>query len=517
MTVRRDGQDAPARRPARVVVVGGGTAGWMVAAAFARFLERGWAIELVESDAIGTVGVGEATIPQIRLFNAALGLDEDEFLAETQGSIKLGIEFVDWWKRGHRYMHGFGATGRDLGLVAFHHYWLRARALGLTEPFGSFSANVTAAFANRFDRASAQPSQSRPYIPHAFHFDAGLYAAYLRRFAEKRGVKRTEGRIVDVSLDGESGHVRSLKLDGGAEVKGDLFIDCSGFRGLLIGETLGVGYQDWSHWLPCDRAMAVPCEPVTPITSYTRSTAREAGWQWRIPLQHRIGNGLVYCSAALSDAQAAETLLAHLDGRPLADPRPLRFVTGRRAEAWRGNTVAVGLASGFLEPLESTSIHMVQSAIERILAFLPAGKPDLRAIAEYNRQTAFEMERIRDFIILHYKANARTDQPFWQQCAAMDVPQSLAERLQLFREAGRIFKDGNELFTEVGWVQVMIGQGVIPESWHPLADQLSPHELRDFLALQLRVNQERTAAMPKHDEFLAQHCAAAPMQVENAA
>ncbi len=514
MIARRDGQDAPARR---IVVVGGGTAGWMVAAAFSRFLESGWHIALVESDAIGTVGVGEATIPQIRLFNAALGLDEDEFLRQTQGTIKLGIEFVDWWRQGQRYMHGFGATGRDLGLIAFHHYWLRARALGLQEPLGSFSANVTAALANRFDRAAAQPSQSRPYVPHAFHFDAGLYAAYLRRFAEVRGVRRIEGVISDVLLDGESGHVRTLSLEGGAEISGDLFIDCSGFRALLIGEKLGVGYEEWSRWLPCDRALAVPCESVQPITPYTRSTAREAGWQWRIPLQQRIGNGLVYCSGALSDERAANSLLSHLDGRPLADPRPLRFVAGRRAEAWRGNTVAVGLASGFLEPLESTSIHMVQSAIERILAFLPSGAPDPLAVAEYNRQTAVEMEQIRDFIILHYKANERKDAPFWVQCAAMEVPDSLEARIALFRESGRIFKDGNELFTEVGWVQVLIGQGIIPESWHPLAGLLSPEDLREFLGLQLRVNAERTAAMPRHGEFLARHCAAAPLQMERIA
>jgi tryptophan 7-halogenase len=514
MTGRRDGQEAPARR---LVVAGGGTAGWMAAAAFARFLESGWAITLVESDAIGTVGVGEATIPQIRLFNAALGLNEDDFLRATQGSIKLGIEFVDWWRKGHRYMHGFGATGRDLGLIAFHHYWLRARTLGLADELGAYSANVTAALANRFDRTAAQPSQSRPYMPHAFHFDAGLYAAYLRRYAEARGVARVEGRISAVNLDGESGHVRSLALESGAEIAGDFFVDCSGFRALLIGETLGVGHVDWSHWLPCDRALAVPCARAEPITPFTRSTAHDGGWQWRIPLQHRTGNGMVYCSGAMSDAQAADTLLANLDGAALADPRPLRFVTGRRVEAWRGNCVAVGLASGFLEPLESTSIHMVQSAIERILAFLPAGAPDPRAIAEYNRQTVFEMERIRDFIILHYAANMRDDSAFWRQCAAMPVPDSLAARIELFREAGRIFKDGNELFTEVGWVQVMIGQGVLPERWHPLADQLEPDDLRDFLGLQQRLNRERVAGMPPHGEFLARQCAAVPVELETLA
>lgn len=504
MTAPRDEQQA---RPRRIVIVGGGTAGWMAAAAFARFLESGWSIALVESDAIGTVGVGEATIPQIRLFNGALGLDENEFLRETQGSIKLGIQFVDWARLGHSYIHAFGSVGRDLGLVQFHHYWRRAQALGLADELGHYCPNAVLAIANRFERDTGPASVTRQPIPYAFHFDAGLYAAYLRKRAEARGVVRHEGRIMQVEL-AETGDIAAVKLEDDRRIEGDLFLDCSGFRGLLIGEALGVSYVDWTNWLPCDRALAVPSERTEPITPYTRSTARDAGWQWRIPLQHRTGNGLVYCSAHLSDDEAAFRLLTNLDGQALAEPRPLRFTTGRRQAFWHRNCVALGLASGFLEPLESTSIHMVQSAIERILAFLPADAPDPRAVAEYNRQAVFEMERIRDFIVLHYKATARDDSAFWRHCAVMPVPDSLATRIELFREAGRLFRDGTELFAEVGWVQVLLGQGIVPERWHPLADQLTPAELGEFLGLQARICRDRAARMMPHDRFLAENCAA---------
>lgn len=509
MTGRHNGDQVPVGRPVampgvrRLVVVGGGTAGWMAAAAAARFLEQGWRIELIESDAIGTVGVGEATIPQIRLFNAALGLNEDEFLAATEGTIKLGIEFVGWGAADARYMHGFGQVGRDLGLVPFHHYWRRARALGAAGPLGDYCPNVVAAHAGRFEREQGPVTPTRPFLPHAFHFDAGLYARFLRRYAEARGVVRHEGKIARVALAGETGDVEALELEDGRRLEGDLFLDCSGFRGLVIGEAMGVGYEAWTHWLPCDRALAVPCGRVDPITPYTRSTARGAGWQWRIPLQHRTGNGLVYSSAHLSDEAAAEVLLANLDAPALADPRPLRFVTGRRREFWRGNCVALGLASGFLEPLESTSIHLVQSAIERVLQYLPAGRPDPRAIAAYNRQAALEMEQIRDFIILHYKATTRDDTDFWRACGAMDIPDTLAARIELFREAGRIFREGTELFTEAGWVQVLLGQGVMPEGWHPLADQLSAAELAEFMGLVAGIGRERAAQMRTHEAFLA--------------
>jgi tryptophan halogenase len=501
------GEEHSGRR--RVLVVGGGTAGWMAAAALSRFLEAGWDIALVESDAIGTVGVGEATIPQIRLFNAALGLDEDAFLRATGGTFKLGIEFRGWGAPQDRYCHGFGVVGRDLGLLPFHHYWLRGRALGVAGPLADYCPNVVAAWSDRFDRQTEAGNPARPPMPYAFHFDAALYAAHLRRHAEASGVIRHEGRITDVLLDAGTGEIAAVALEGGRRLEADLYLDCSGFRGLLMS-ALGVGYEDWSRWLPCDRALALPSARTEPVTPYTRATARRAGWQWRIPLQHRTGNGIVYCSAEMDEAEAATTLLGHLDGAPLADPKLLRFTTGRRTMFWKANCVALGLASGFLEPLESTSIHLVQSAIERVLAFLPAGRPDPRAIAEYNRQTAWETERIRDFLILHYHANRRPE-PFWQACAGMTLPDSLAARIALFREAGRIFREGHELFTEAGWVQVLIGQGILPDGWHPLADQLSGAELADFLGLLARLHRERAAAMPDHAAFLERHCAAQPV------
>jgi tryptophan 7-halogenase len=491
-----------------MVIVGGGTAGWMTAAALARFLETarggadGWRVRLIESDAIGTVGVGEATIPQIRLFNAGLGIDEDDFLKATKGSIKLGIEFDGWRRPGERYMHAFGPVGRDLGLIGFHHYWLRGRALGVAAPFGAYSFNEAAAYALRFRRGD-NPATALPPLVHAYHFDAGLYAAYLRRYAEARGVERIEGRIARVERDGETGAVAAVWLDDDRPVAGQLFIDCSGFRGLLIEETLGAGYEDWSQWLACDRAMAVPCAATSDFTPYTRATARPAGWQWRIPLQHRTGNGYVYSSAAISDDEAAATLLANLDGEALADPRPLRFTAGRRKSIWVKNVVAIGLASGFLEPLESTSIHLIQSGIARLLAFLPDAGFDAAAIAEYNRQSAWEMTRIRDFIILHYKATARDDTPFWRRARDMAVPPDLADRIDLFRQTARIRRDHDELFTDLAWSQVFIGQGTVPAAHHPLARLLDDDDIAGFLGSLRGAIGHAVAGLPRHADFLA--------------
>jgi len=483
-----------------IVIVGGGTAGWMAAATLARFLERGWRITLVESQEIGTVGVGEATIPPIRLFNSSLGLDEDEFLRATKGTFKLGIEFDGWRGDGHRYMHAFGPVGRELGLVPFHHYWRRGRALGVAEELGAYSFNAVAAKQDRFGRSlPAGTSLAAP--PYAFHFDASLYAAYLRRYAESRGVRRVEGKVAE-AVRGAQG-IASLRLESGESVGGELFIDCSGFRGLLIEQALGAGFEDWSHWLPCDRAMAVPCAPGGGSTPYTRASARPAGWQWRIPLQHRTGNGYVYSSAHVSDDEAAATLLATLDGEALGDPRPLRFKAGRRRSAWVGNCVALGLAAGFLEPLESTSIHLVQSGLVRLLQLLPSGAGIGAAeVAEYNRQTRFEWERIRDFLILHYKATDRPE-PFWQAAAAVEAPESLAARIALFRESGRVFREGEELFTESGWTQVLIGQGIVPESWHPLAELLGEEDLAGFLAAVKRQIDHHAAAWPPHADIVA--------------
>ena len=476
----------------------------MAAACLRRFLPAGWSIQLVESEEIGTVGVGEATIPQIQLFNQALGIDEDEFLAATQGTIKLGIEFADWTRPGHRYMHAFGAIGRGLGLLPFQHYWLRGRAAGAAQSLDHYALNEGAARAGRFQRGAPRTSEHLGAMPYAFHFDAALYAAYLRKLAERNRVERIEGKVVDVICDAESGDVAWVTLADRRTVSGDFFIDCSGFRGLLIEGALETGYEDWSHWLPCNRALAVPCgHGETPQLPYTRATARDAGWQWRIPLQHRTGNGYVYAADYISDEDAAATLLANLDGEAQAEPRRLAFTTGKRRRMWNRNVVAIGLASGFLEPLESTSIHLIQSAISRLLNMLPAGQPDPALVAEYNRQADFEMERIRDFIILHYKATERRDTQFWRDRAAMDIPDTLAAKIELFRAQGLIFREHEELFTESGWLQVFAGQGIEPLAWHPLADSLSMRDLSDFMAMNATLVAREVAQMEGYDAFLA--------------
>jgi tryptophan 7-halogenase len=495
--------------PVTIVIAGGGTAGWMAAAALGQFLETGYRIRLVESEEIGTVGVGEATIPMIRLFNDGLGLDEDAFLRATQGTIKLAIEFDGWCRPGEAYLHAFGDVGRDVGLIAFQHYWLRARADGFAGPLSSYTLNDIAARAGRMHRGDPVTARTIPPLPYAFHFDATLYARYLRRFAELRGVERTEGKIEAVERHGETGDVAALKLASGERVEGDIFLDCTGFRALLIGETLGVGYESWQHWLPCDRAWAVPTENVGPPKPYTRAIAREAGWQWRIPLQHRTGNGLVYSSAHWSEDAARDALLANLEGKPLADPRALRFTAGRRRDAWSQNVIALGLASGFLEPLESTSIHLIQAAISRLLKFLPGAQVDPAERREYNRQTDFEIERIRDFIILHYMANER-DEPFWRERRETPPPDTLAAKLDLWRGKGQIVREHEELFTEVGWLQVLAGQGVATAGWHPLADTIPEKDLREFLQTIEALYRREVAQWPTHAEFIARNCAARP-------
>ncbi len=494
--------------PVEIVIVGGGTAGWMTAAALGHFLVRGFRIRLVESEAIGTIGVGEATIPQIRLFNQALGIDEDAFARATQATFKLGIEFVGWQREGSRYLHAFGDVGRSIGLCDFQHYWVRAHRLGLAQPLGDYALNDIAARQGRMHRGAPLTASTIPAMPFAYHFDAGLYAAFLRSFAEQRGVERTEGLIRAVHRDGASGDIAAIELDSGERIAGDLFIDCSGMRGLLIGETLETPYEDWTHWLPCDRAVAVQSERgAGGLTPYTRSTVHEAGWQWRIPLQHRTGNGRVYCSGHMSDEAAVAGLLANLDGPAITDPRPIRFTTGRRAEAWRHNVVAVGLSSGFLEPLESTSIHLIQTAISRLLKLLPGQGGQAALRREYNRQFAFEMERIRDFIILHYTANER-DEPFWRACREMSLPDSLAARIELFRESAQIVRDADELFSEVGWMQVLIGQGIIPRANHGLAETASEGELAEYLQMINALYRREVERYPSHEAFIARHCAA---------
>ncbi|WP_324809072.1 tryptophan halogenase family protein [Sphingomonas sp. LY29] len=492
-----------------ILIVGGGTAGWMAAAILSQFIPAGYRVRLIESEEIGTVGVGEATIPQIRLFNQALGIDEDEFLRATQGTYKLGIEFVDWSGPGSRYMHAFGEVGRGVGIVPFQHYWHRAQALGLAGPLDRYSLNEVAARALKMQRADPRTSTQLPAMPYAFHFDAGLYARFLRARAEAQGVERIEGKVVDVSLDGETGRVSAVTLEGDRKVAADLFVDSSGFRGLLIEQALQTGYEDWSQWLPCNRAMAVPCDSGGGFTPYTRSTARKAGWQWRIPLQHRIGNGYVYCSEFISDDEAAETLLANLDGAPQADPRPLRFVTGKRRKAWNRNVVALGLSSGFMEPLESTSIHMIQSGLSRLIKMLPRGSFDPSVPEEYNRQTDFEYRTIRDFLVLHYKATVPETSAFWRHCANMEIPEALAHRIALFRANGTIAREHDELFTEVGWLQVLVGQGIVPTAHHPLADTIGERELGDYMSIWEKLIEREVAQMPSHADFIARHSAAA--------
>ncbi|MCR2833078.1 tryptophan halogenase family protein [Parerythrobacter lacustris] len=488
----------------RIVIVGGGTAGWMTAAALARFTQA--SVTLVESDAIGTIGVGEATIPQIRLFNAGLGIDEAEFLRETRGSFKLGIEFAGWAGEGRSYMHAFGNIGQPHGLLPFHHYWLRARAAGKAKDLAAYSLNEAAARRNAMQIWRSEPGQPAPDMPWAYHFDAGLYAAYLRRYCEARGVARIEGLVGDVVRDGESGDIASIALQGGETVTGDFFIDCTGFRSLLLGEAMGSAFLDWTHWLPCDRAIAVPCAAKGDFTPYTKSTARKAGWQWRIPLQHRIGNGHVFCSAFMEQQEALDILLAHLDGEQQAEPNTLRFTTGMRAEQWRGNCLGIGLAAGFMEPLESTSIHLIQSSIARFLQMLPGARIDPAIAAEFNRHARFEWERIRDFLILHYHANGRTGEPFWDHCRAMALPDTLEAKIAQFRATGFIHREHEELFTPEGWLQVFAGQDVMPESWNPIADGLPDEQLA---AMMLRIEQgvERIAAtLPPHVEFLRAYC-----------
>ena len=496
-----------------IVIVGGGTAGWMTAAALAKVLgdahrDGTYRIRLVESDEIGIVGVGEATIPMIKLFNQALDLDENAFVRETKGSFKLGIEFRDWGRIGDDYIHGFGKIGQDLGLVGFYQYWLKLHAQGKAGPLDEYSINTAACRAGRFMRAvHDRPNSPLADIAYAYHFDAGLYAAFLRRYAEARGVVRTEGKVVDVRLHPETGFVEAIALESGERVEGQLFVDCSGFRGLLIEQALHTGYEDWSHWLPCDRAVAVPCANTGPTTPFTRCTARPAGWQWRIPLQHRTGNGYVFSSRFLSEDEAAAYVLAHLDGEALAEPRVIRFTGGKRKAQWNRNVFAIGLSSGFIEPLESTSIHLIQSAIARLTAFFPHAGFDRADIDECNAHAHFEIDRIRDFIIAHYKATQRDDSPFWDHCRTMDIPESLQRRMDLFRSNGRIFREGNEMFAEVSWLQVLHGQRVVPSGYHPLVDLQPEQKVEQFVAGVRGVIGRCVEAMPLHDEFIARHCA----------
>ena len=493
-----------------IVIVGGGTAGWMAAAALARLLDRrSVRITLVESDEIGTIGVGEATIPPLTAYNNMLGINEDQFIAATKGTFKLGIEFLNWGTRGKRYFHPFGCHGQDFRGVNFHQLYLRELERRPLDDIAAWSMSSTAAALGRFARPAANATLPLSQLAYAFHFDAGLYAQFLRRIAEADGVHRVEGKIVDAALDGSNGNVTEVRLADGAAVPGDLFIDCSGFRGLLIEDKLKTGYEDWTHWLPCDRAIAVPSDYPGQPDPFTRSTARSAGWQWRIPLQHRMGNGHVYSSAHISDSDAETELLANLEGKALADPRRLSFTTGRRRLAWNGNVVSLGLSSGFVEPLESTSIHLIQSGIVKLLALFPDKRFNPVERDEYNRQMQDVFEDVRDFVILHYHANSRTDSDFWIQCRTMEIPDSLRSKLELWRSKGRLFRENRELFGTASWVAVLLGQGIVPDEYEPAADALDEAFIADALD-KMRLSYRKMAEhMPRHGDFVADACARA--------
>jgi tryptophan 7-halogenase len=487
----------------KIVIVGGGTAGWMTAAALSRILGPAQvSIQLIESEAIGTVGVGEATVPHIRFFNARLGIDEADFMARCKATFKLGIEFRNWGRKGDSYIHPFGAFGQDLGGVPFHHHWARLQAAGLAAPITDYSLPVLAAQANRFAHPQADPRSLLSTYSYAFQFDAGLYAAFLRNLAEGRGVVRHEGRVVEVQQDAQSGFVTGVRLDDGRHVAGELFIDCSGFKGLLIEEALQAGYDNWSHWLPCDRAVAVPCAISGPVTPYTRATALDAGWVWRIPLQHRVGNGHVYCSHYISDADAADAVVSQLEAAPMATPKFLKFTTGKRKRQWHKNVVAIGLAAGFLEPLESTSIHLIQLAIGRLLDFFPDTSWDPIFAGEYNRLMDLEYERVRDFLILHYHATERNDTPFWNYVRTMAIPDSLAEKMASFRDRGVVVNYRDGMFLDASWIAVYAGQRVVPQHFDPRGSTGDDVQLAQQLAQMKSAIAAAAQTLPMHVDYL---------------
>ncbi|WP_337191268.1 tryptophan halogenase family protein [Parapontixanthobacter aurantiacus] len=478
----------------------------MAATALAHIMGKlpSFSITLVESEAIGTVGVGEATIPQIIGFNRMIGLDEMEFMRETRATYKLGIEFVDWLRLGHSYVHPFGTHGIDMLGIEFQHFWIRGKALGDTASIDEYSIAAMAGKAGKFDWPRPDTKSPMAKLAYAFQFDAARYAAFLRKKAEAAGVRRIEGRVVEVEQESETGHVAALMLDNGTKVEGELFVDCSGFRSLLLGQALDVPFSDWSHWLPCDSAVAVPCTLGGRNEPLTRSTARSAGWQWRIPLQHRIGNGHVFASDHLDRSEATDLLLANLDGEPLAEPNQLSFKAGHRARAWEKNVVALGLAAGFLEPLESTSIHLVQSGIARLMSLFPDKSFSEVEIARFNKETEREYSDIRDFLVLHYHCTERDDSDFWRYCRNLEMPDGVLEKIEMFRRSGRIFRENNELFTEASWLSVMLGQGVVPLTHHPVARLLDETETLNRLAHIRKVIEQTAQQLPTQDQFLQQ-------------
>jgi tryptophan halogenase len=484
----------------KVVIAGGGTAGWMAAASLGKLIGKTLDITLVESDEIGTVGVGEATIPTLLTLHELLKIKEQDFVTAIQGTFKLGISFEGWRDVGEDYIHSFGWTGKDSWAAGFQHFWLKGKKMGISEEFGKYCKEWAAAKRNRF---AVLPNQGLNY---AYHFDASLYAKFLRGIAEEHGVVRQEGKIQEVIQDSESGFIEAIKLESGQRIEGDLFLDCTGFRALLIEQTLKAGFDDWTHWLPCDGAVAVQTESIGPPIPYTRSIAREAGWQWKIPLQHRVGNGVVFSGEHWSDDEAVNKLLSNVEGKLLTDPRVIKFKTGQRMKHWHKNCVAVGLSCGFIEPLESTSIHLIQRSVIRLLQMFPYDgirEPD---IEEYNQQMKFEIDNIRDFIILHYHVTNRTDTAFWRQCRDMEIPDSLQHRIELFRQSGRVFKLPTELFGENSWIQVMLGQGIEPEQYHPIVNMMSDEELERFLTGIHGSVDKLVDQLPEHQRFIDHYC-----------
>lgn len=484
----------------KIVIAGGGTAGWITAAALSNQMGELLDITLVESQDIGTIGVGEATIPPMRTFHRLLGINEQEFMRATNATFKLGIQFENWKTIGDKYFHSFGVTGKQTLITDFIHFWLRGRELGIAQEFGDYCLEFKAALLERFS------TNSEARMNYAFHLDAGRYASFLRARSEARGVKRVEGKIAKVNLNSDSGFIASLDLESGQNIEGDLFIDCTGMRALLIEQALHTGYEDWDQWLPCNRAIAIQTESTGPALPYTRSVAHHAGWRWKIPLQHRVGNGVVYSAEHMSEEEAKQLLFASVDGKVLTEPNVIKFRTGRRKKGWNKNCIAVGLSAGFLEPLESTSIHMIMTAVTRLLQLFPQGGVSQALVDEYNMQAESEAARIRDFIILHYKATERDDSAFWRYCRDMEVPEELAHRMKLFEEHAKSFQVEGELFRLDSWTQVMLGQGIIPTSYHPIVKLMSAKELHHFLTTIAADVDKNIAMMPYHNDFVNKYC-----------
>ena len=489
-------------RVKKVVIAGGGTAGWMAAASLAKLIGKNIEVSLIESDEIPTVGVGEATIPSMLILHKLLDINEQEFVATVHGTFKLGIAFENWRNVNEDYIHSFGFTGKDSWAAGFQHFWLKGKREGISKDYGVYCPELIAAQQNKFAVLSNQT------LNYAYHIDAGRYAVFLRKMAEAHGATRIEGKITEVRTHEQSGYIESVVLGSGEVIEGDLFVDCTGFRGLLIEQTLHTGYDDWSHWLPCDSAVPVQTRSTGAPIPYTRAIARDAGWQWRIPLQSRVGNGLVYCSRYLSDDEATQTILDNIEGEPITEPRVIKFRTGKRRKHWNKNCVAMGLASGFIEPLESTSIHLIQRAIIRLMQLFPYNGVRKSEVQEFNNQMDAEIENIRDFIVLHYHVTNREDTRFWRHCRNMSIPESLQHRIDLFKESGRVFRVDSELFAENSWTQVMLGQGLMPEQYHPIVDQMTDDELRRFLHGAENYVTQQVGRLPGHQEFIDHYCKA---------